>query len=122
MRPPGTFEVGRQAGELGAGPGLGARPIDGLVAVAEAVDELALQRLLGQQRTAIDRRAHLGLRQLASFRDAMDDLPAYRGEQRVHFLAMRRGHLGFGQTVDRSLELFAMVEFRSDPEEIEGAL
>ena len=36
--------------------------------------------------------------------------------------AMRQGHLGFGQTVHRRLELFAMIELRRDPEQVERAL
>src|SRR6516162_10789331 len=52
----------------------------------------------------------------------MDDLPSDRSKQRVDLLAMRRGHLGFGQAVHRGLEFFTMVEFRSDPEKVEGPL
>src|SRR6516164_10362758 len=52
----------------------------------------------------------------------MDDLPSDRSKQRVDLLAMRRGHLGFGQAVQCGLEFFTMVEFRSDPEKVEGPL
>ena len=67
-----------------------------LVAISEAIDELCLKRFIGEERAAIDRFADLGFRQFSALGDPTDDLPGYRGEQRVHLLAMRGGHPGFG--------------------------
>ena len=122
VRASAAVEIGRQAGQLGASPGARTGIGDHLVAIAEAIDELRLERLIGQQRAVIDCRADFGLRQVAARGDAADYLPRDRGEQRIDLLAMRRGHLGFGQTVHRGFEFFAMVELRSDPEKIERAL
>src|SRR6516164_10168271 len=95
---------------------------DDFVTITQVIDELRLTRFIGKEGAAVNRVADLGLRQFAALGDPMDDLPADRSEQRVDLLAMRRGHLGFGQAVHRGLEFLAMVEFRDDPKKVEGAL
>src|SRR6516225_12081091 len=94
---------------------------DDFVTITQVIDELRLTRFIGKEGAAVNRVADLGLRQFAALRDPMDDLPSDRSEQRVDLLAMRRRHLGFGQAIHRGLELFAMFEFRGDPEKVEGA-
>ena len=122
MRMPGAIEIVRKADHLGAGPGARPGMAQHLVAVAEPIDQLCLDRLLRKERAAVDQVAHLGIRQFAALRDPVDDLSRNRAEQRLDLLAMRRGHLGFGQHIHRGLEFFAMIELRDDPEKIEGAL
>ncbi len=122
MRALDAIEICGDAGQLRTGACTSAGVSNDLVAVAEVVDQLCLDRLLGEKGPAVDCLAGLGLRQFAAFRDPSDNLPADRRQERLDFFTMRRGHLGFGQQVHRGLVLLAMLEFGHDPEEVERSL
>ena len=115
-------EVGRQADQFGVRSGALVGLGNDLVTITEAVDKRRLERFVGEQRPAVDRRAHRIRRQLAGLGNAADDLPSHRGEQIFDLFAVGRGHLGFGQNVGRGLVGAAMVELGDDPEQVKGAL
>ncbi len=121
MRVPGAVEIARQRDELGARPGTLARPCNGLVPIAEAIDEVRRQRLVGEKRSAVDQLGNLRLRQLAGGGDAAHDLSGGRAQQILNFLALRRGHRGLGEAVHRSLVFLAMSKAGEDAEAVERA-
>ena len=103
MRPAGAIEIARQRDELRVVAGARARRRDRLVAIAEMIDEMRVDRLLRRERAPVDQLAHLAGLEPASLGDAAHDLPVDGVEQRLGLLAMRRRHLGFGQDVHRRL-------------------
>ena len=92
-----------------------------LVAVADAIDDMRLFRLVGEERSLVDQALHLALGEMTGLGDAMGDLTGHRAEQIVELFALRRGHLGFGQYVRRGFVLLTMLETRLDADPVEQA-
>ena len=87
---------------------------DDIVAVSKAVDERCFKRFVGEQWTAVDRRAHRIRRQLAGLGDAVYDLSGHRGDQIFDLFTVRGRHLGFGQSIRRRFVAAAVIEFGDD--------
>src|SRR6185437_9160591 len=121
MRTAGAIEVARERHELRVLAGARARRGDGVLAVADMVYEMRIERLLRRERPLIDELPHLTRLEPASLRDATHHLLEDRMQQGVGFLAMRRRHLGLGQDVHRRLVLGAMLEAWLDAELVERA-
>ena len=83
------------------------------------VDQVVVERFLRQIAALVDEIADQGGIEIPPLRDPGHDLAAQRREQRSGFLALRRGHGGFGQHVHRRLVFLAIVEARHDAELVE---